>query len=734
MKDIYMKKIKTLDLSNFRGYVADEKRKAFDLNADIILITGKNGVGKTSLLMALDRALNGLTSELREQSPLLSNGKTEGKLTFIWKGGETTILNHEEWEKPGENQVDPNLHSLASFFYQEAARLDINDAIGMLTPKDIGVDNVMKALEKKNSDKLLREARGKFILPPFDPNDKRRPAIATLAQTLAGLAERKDIPGLDALKQVNLNINQNDPALQESQVSNLLAIVNNLTGNSTALEEAPIAEMLEAIADGFDKLSQLEPSEKLDDSDIHRRAALKRLAILSDNTLLTIVSDPTKVRTAIKRGVIPLVTLPVERNMLVQTKTDMELTASVQLRETESLARALQELAGDKNENALIRLFDLAERNLSGWQKSIADDDDLAGIRLWLDNNAAAIPKMAGKLREWQAKSNDALSRAMQEAAQLNRRLSSISQSLDLSDVFLRIGGDTLQSFPRNQPIAVTALREKLYHLADDISAAHAETARQFTAATHQARHWAKTERDILDEESRRPRLGNEEAGLQLFDAAMRILKLEQGESGITRLLPNELREDMVRTLNRLLARFHFPSDFLPIRIKEERKPRAKESTWLLVAGKGDSPLKTANLSTGQRTQLAICWCITLNYALAGNMTHRVMGFDDFTTALDMGQLIPAAALLRQIAYCDDYSERRQIIITSHHEDLTNKLLDYLLPPPDRSLRVIEFTEWRRDKGPTFKTYEAHMPLKANEFNSDALHAWLKAQRHSDAR
>lgn len=87
------------------------------------------------------------------------------------------------------------------------------------------------------------------------------------------------------------------------------------------------------------------------------------------------------------------------------------------------------------------------------------------------------------------------------------------------------------------------------------------------------------------------------------------------------------------------------------------------------------------------------------------------MAFNDFTTALDMGQLTPAATLLRQLAYCESDEYRHQVIVTSHHEDLTNKLLDHFLPPPGHSMKVIEFTEWRADDGPDWKIYEARMPL-----------------------
>ncbi|WP_091796266.1 AAA family ATPase [Burkholderia sp. WP9] len=36
-----------------------------DLDADLVLISGKNGVGKTSILLALDMLLNGQTELLK---------------------------------------------------------------------------------------------------------------------------------------------------------------------------------------------------------------------------------------------------------------------------------------------------------------------------------------------------------------------------------------------------------------------------------------------------------------------------------------------------------------------------------------------------------------------------------------------------------------------------------------------------------------------------------------------
>ncbi|EPX8325764.1 AAA family ATPase, partial [Vibrio cholerae] len=53
--------IRNFRISNFKGYRQYQPDKPIELDlddADLILVTGKNGVGKTSILQALDCCLN----------------------------------------------------------------------------------------------------------------------------------------------------------------------------------------------------------------------------------------------------------------------------------------------------------------------------------------------------------------------------------------------------------------------------------------------------------------------------------------------------------------------------------------------------------------------------------------------------------------------------------------------------------------------------------------------------
>ncbi|MCX9535796.1 hypothetical protein IG535_15550 [Vibrio cholerae] len=193
-----------------------------------------------------------------------------------------------------------------------------------------------------------------------------------------------------------------------------------------------------------------------------------------------------------------------------------------------------------------------------------------------------------------------------------------------------------------------------------------------------------------------------------MLASAQKICKQESGSRSQLLSLMGEIPavelQNLTATMNSLLDKFHFPRDFLPIRLENRG---TKKPEWTFITSNG---VKFDDLSTGQKTQLAICWTINLNLALTDTLKHRVIGFDDFTTSLDMNQLIPAAVLLRKMAYAKPNDKsKRQVIVTSHHEDLTNRLLDLLLPPKDYKMRVIQFEDWSPSTGPKFRVLKVDL-------------------------
>lgn len=92
---------------------------------------------------------------------------------------------------------------------------------------------------------------------------------------------------------------------------------------------------------------------------------------------------------------------------------------------------------------------------------------------------------------------------------------------------------------------------------------------------------------------------------------------------------------------------------------------------------------------------------VSFALAIAANLGQEQppIGFiclDDIADALDVDNLAAEATLLRRLAYSHDAHARRQLIITSHNRELTDRLVPLLLPPPGRKMRIVEVTE-RRD-------------------------------------
>lgn len=188
--------------------------------------------------------------------------------------------------------------------------------------------------------------------------------------------------------------------------------------------------------------------------------------------------------------------------------------------------------------------------------------------------------------------------------------------------------------------------------------------------------------------------------------------------------IPYKELEKLTRAMNKLLRIFHFPQNFLPIEI---RLAKGRKIQYELYTE--DKKIEYANLSTGQKTQLSICWRIGLNYSLAYLIPHRILMFDDITTSLDMAQILPIAYILRKMAYTEDKESHRQVILTSHNEDLTNKLIDYLMPPSGKRLKVISFNEWTLDNGPKYTVYDINpnQPHQDKEIIINELEELMKS-------
>lgn len=135
-----------------------------------------------------------------------------------------------------------------------------------------------------------------------------------------------------------------------------------------------------------------------------------------------------------------------------------------------------------------------------------------------------------------------------------------------------------------------------------------------------------------------------------------------------------------------------------------------------------DNHFISSGLPTLSRSQLS---SIALSMGIAAHLGHPdlLSGFfclDDVSDAFDLANLAADANILRALAY-EEGPTRRQLILTNHNEHLTDRLVPLLLPPAGRSMRIIELRDdpkkgvsvksWRV-KGESNASWTGRSPLR----------------------
>lgn len=182
-----------------------------------------------------------------------------------------------------------------------------------------------------------------------------------------------------------------------------------------------------------------------------------------------------------------------------------------------------------------------------------------------------------------------------------------------------------------------------------------------------------------------------------------------------------ELRLPLEKRMNTVLRRFALTEGLYPVHLDSVSLRRSGDNgEHRAVAIVADDKRPLAALSTGQRSQFAIALLIAQNDVIRASpgvgLPHHVMLLDDASSSYDLSNLTREAITWRKLAYDPDRTRRRQIFISSHHDDLTNHLLDLLSPPGKSgdgfqpSLRVFQFKDWRRESGPVIEKYRVAPP------------------------
>jgi hypothetical protein len=644
-------RLKCVTFSNFRGWgwtaPADGRPptpREVNTDADIVLVTGANGFGKSSLLEAI---LIGLTGQRQHNPP---SGLPSGFGDLIHRGEGGVAANEwrvaleldsarvevfwppqrasssagaaEDFMKLGgapltdERSLPPHLVARAISFFQEAPRDNL----------DLGAQRstlyewyVKEGKELKDATETLKHRTSVLRAARSDANDQRAKGPNT------NLA--------DALGALRLGLNLGG-ALPEGE------------GLSLALNV--VAELLAATAGGDTEEKSPRVVRAAERVDTLRGAGWRALAEAVP-VLLNEAHDILKQR-IVGEGARARESLEAER--------ELRKAALGALRPAE----VLEPLdAWDTPQHGIA---------LTAALRGLAE-----GLPHWLKGEAVAASQGLGaliaELRRLDCAKLDGFADAAEATVgtarkELAQRRHLEARVLEIEDQLREINSPTslrdLARAVRTAQNAISAEVERLRKLAELPSdARYAELISELEALAADA-------------------IANASTGTAAMDKVNKLIH---------------------KVLDHTLVRFQPREGFLPVRVVQHSRP-AKPQVHTLTLGDGTT---WADASTGQKAQLSLGWMLAQVLALQSQLPARVLLLDDTSTAFDQGNLSRQVTWLRQLAYNDDPDQRWQIFLASHHDELTSRLAEMLRPPGDRTLRVIDFTGWRPGYGPEIKAY-----------------------------
>jgi energy-coupling factor transporter ATP-binding protein EcfA2/signal transduction histidine kinase len=715
--------IKSIELENFKGYrtLGKSVGKQLDFTisgqpADLILVTGKNGVGKTSLLEAMDWVLN---------QPDIGAG---GYITAGESSGAVSI-NGERYDLQGKAKTDhKKLSTVASFFYQEnIVQLACNEIIQLLEPENKPGEDIkrgLKALQAKLEDWQRQIHKLKYR----KNYEEERKALAGRVNDLVARLPQ-ELPLRQELVDRTLTLkNGNLQSKWDSQIRNLSLSIGSFSDLAEPVGSR-LPDQLNHI--GHSLLEYRGPH--VDCSGIGDEPPAFTRGFFS--TIQSLPADLIIKKWSPDAALSPSDT---ENALFVGSDTDiyLERTEELEKRRTElnfkyqRLNKFQERLQG--GESSLLTWVDGFTNNISNWLEAWDDHPDVSDVTDLKQSIEVQLKSLSILADSRSVELREKIEKVTGEGQAVTARLNRIKRLKEVVRV-INAHSSQLSHLINGSNITVKELTDYVSdHLATPI-----EPASERASAIDQTdiiqelgkvfTNWAALEFQRAEDEANATDLDSVEHAEKMITDALAISKRESGAksqllSAVDRIPQAEL-EQLLENMNQLLASFHFPDDFLPIELKNYGTQKGPQ--WGFATKSG---VEFDDLSTGQKSQLAICWTINLNLAISDQLGHRVVGFDDFTTSLDMNQLIPAAVLLRKLAYADaSDSWKRQVIVTSHHEDLTNRLLDFLLPPQGKSMKVVQFEDWLPESGPLLKCYNVDMDKVNEEGLKDAVKRVVQA-------
>ncbi|EPX8325891.1 recombinase RecF, partial [Vibrio cholerae] len=622
-------------------------------------------------------------------------------------------INGDQYPVQKDIYQDKTLTSVATFFFQEdVTRLACSEVIELLEPENkpgLIIKNSLQNLLKQIEAWQLQLQRKTYRKDYETERKKQAQLVTEFAQNLPD-----DFPAKKSLLQSTLTLKGgNLQSKWESQLRNLSAALSKVhglpevVGESTPIHLDHIATCLKELNIQYinSRLDTDKPQEKY-------QLLLSRLQQFSESVNVYWREESDSYHdifdTESATNELAPETLIVGINQSyydgqIQSKKDLQEDLRAQYKNVQLSLESLNEITGIE---AWLQTF---HANTENWLRAFDGDDDKAKLKEITQSIAVQADVLLALAKGRQHPLFGIRESIESAGKQISIEIQQLVLAKSLAEILQSFSDELLPIFGGRK----FSINELITHITSKISEPH-KTSISVSEPDFVLRlvetffSWSKLEIDY--EFDLQNTLQTEAIGQakEMLASAQKICKQESGSRSQLLSLMGEIPavelQNLTATMNSLLDKFHFPRDFLPIRLENRG---SKKPEWTFITSNG---VKFDDLSTGQKTQLAICWTINLNLALTDTLKHRVIGFDDFTTSLDMNQLIPAAVLLRKMAYAKPNDKsKRQVIVTSHHEDLTNRLLDLLLPPKDYKMRVIQFEDWSPSTGPKFRVLKVDL-------------------------
>lgn len=746
MTDVDIHRLASIALENFRAFT---DRVELDVDADVVIVSGSNGVGKTSLTDALNIALNRTEPPDPRVFPPTPNERSFQDNPEITINGESVVFSI-----PSNGvKTDPTVKRFATIFYQETPRIDLRDferRARRETPSWI-VD--LKASLRNFRDELSmrvakEEPRG--VLTIDEATERIEKARQKVHHALGQLDDDDEIVKLLSgvlLKNGNLAA-QGKTALRKNLQQTATIAWSHVLSKATMTvheiaTERRTAEQCERSKVGEDRPIQW-PTEIRDEELIDLVFPEEELS--NKKQLLTTWREPHPYIVPVNNPELlaQLEGLVEQLNRSAESAEDITSTFT-------PVARALRPQEERlPPEKAILELH----QKLPAWLEALQSAEIEVGpefqriIELFKTINKNDLEDESETLAQTIDEKIELKRQSIRAGLDAERRAQKIRTGIQLGKL-LSEHSDRLERLKETESrLTFGRLKQTIYAHNAPISSMgesveKSNSAKAFDVATA-LDQWAKEEGEAEDAEVQRKRthtyLAAESAVAPMYAAIDSIISPSKGSVGPLDATPlsQEDFERLTSTANQLM-KLSNAIDFWDLKIQLNRG-RTKLDKIKITTGSdaNNSSLSFDDLSTGQKSIASLALALSLNLLAREYIGHSVIVLDDFGTALDQAQLPALAFIIRALAYSPDDTFKRQFILSSHHGDMTDRLIDLLTPPPslDTSapykLLVHDFESLTPGKGPNITTYEhvAHLdnPTRANEATSRAIFQQLLRQ------